>query len=155
MLILLDIDGVMVPAKSWSSPPSLGDGFYIFNSKSVAALNEIISKSHASIILTTSHKYSFTLEKWKSIFNNRGISIKSIDRLPKNTDHLNRLEEITNWFATSEDIEDFVIIDDDKTLNDLPEILKKRLVQTKPLIGLTSSHVYDTLRILDTPLEFV
>jgi len=155
MLILLDIDGVMVPAKSWSSPPALGDGFYVFNSKSVAALNEIITGSQARILLTTSHKFNFTLEKWRSIFNNRGIPIKSIDRLPKNTNHLNRLEEITSWFAASESVEDFVIIDDDKTLNDLPEILKKRLIQTKALIGLNSSHVHESLRILDTPLEFV
>ncbi len=155
MVILLDIDGVMVPAKSWSSPPLLDDGFYMFNSKAVAALNDIILKSNAGILLTTSHKSSFTLDKWKSIFSKRGISVDSIDRLPENTNHLSRLEEITKWFSTAKNIEDFVIIDDDKSLNELPKLLKSRLVQTKPLVGLNSSHVRESLRILETPLELV
>jgi len=153
MLILLDIDGVMVPAKSWSSPPMNDDGFYLFKDSAVIALNEIISQSGANILLTTSHKSSFTLKKWKTLFKNRGIAAKSIDRLPDNTNHLNRLEEITNWFESKKEAEDFVIIDDDKTLNNLPLGLKEKLVQTKPLVGLTSVHVEDSLRILGIPLQ--
>lgn len=155
MLILLDIDGVMVPAKSWTTPPFLKDGFYMFNSKSVEALNEIITKTDATILLTTSHKYSFSLEKWTTLFTNRGIKVKNIDRLPKNTNHISRSEEIINWFSNSKNVQDFVILDDDKSLNNLPELLKKRLVQTLPLIGLTHSHIKDSLNILQTPLELV
>ena len=33
-----------------------------------------------------------------------------------------------------------LIIDDDKSLNDLPEYLKKNLVQTSAQIGLNDSH---------------
>lgn len=155
MLILLDIDGVMIPAKPWSAPPVLADGFSIFKPQSVDALNEILANSNADILLTTSHKGRFSIDQWIDIFNNRGIDIKKIKRLKTNTNHLSRLEEVINWFSSKNDIKDFVIIDDDTSLNNLPEYLKARLVLTKPLIGLTKSHVQDSLKILNTPLELV
>lgn len=43
MIILLDIDGVMVPAKSWQQPDIYPDGFFTFTPHSVAALNRIIA----------------------------------------------------------------------------------------------------------------
>jgi hypothetical protein len=36
--------------------------------------------------------------------------------------------------------EDFVIIDDDKFLNELPDFLTKSLIQTSPYVGLTEEH---------------
>ena len=53
MLILLDIDGVMVPANSWKKPEFLADGFAVFSTKSVQALNKIILETNAGILLTT------------------------------------------------------------------------------------------------------
>ena len=153
MLILLDIDGVMVPAKPWSPPPVLEDGFAMFDSKSVSALNSIIEKSNADILLTTSHKGRFSVNDWKSIFSKRGVSINGIDRLHSDSATMSRLEEISNWFSTGQDVEDFVILDDDKSLNGLSNYLKTRLVLTKPFIGLNSSHVQESLVILNTPLE--
>ena len=155
MLILLDIDGVMVSAKSWSAPPALDDGFYRFNPKSVDALNNILFKCKADILLTTSHKYRFSLEEWINIFNRRGINIKKIDRLARNYNHKDRKEEIINWFSISENVDDFVIIDDDKSLNNLPLYLKSRLVLTKPMIGLNVTHVQDCINILRTPLKLI
>lgn len=153
MAILLDIDGVMVKAKPWSPPPLMVDGFAIFDSISISALNDIITKSKSGIILTTSHKYSYTLEEWHEILERRGIIVYSLERLPKNVNKLSRSEEIQNWFALNNKIENFVILDDDKSLNNLPKVLKDRLVLTKPLIGLNTSHIFDSLRILETPLE--
>jgi hypothetical protein len=155
MLILLDIDGVMLPAKPWSSLPLFEDGFYDFNKKSVAALNKLLLKTEAKIILTTSHKYKFSLKKWVTIFVNRGIHINTIDRLNENTDFQNRASEIKNWLSSNITKEKFVIIDDDKSLNDLPKYIKKHLVQTKPLIGLRSDHVADILKILEEPMQII
>lgn len=42
MLLFLDIDGVMVPAKSWERPALLDDGFPAFSSKTIAALQRLI-----------------------------------------------------------------------------------------------------------------
>jgi hypothetical protein len=47
---------------------------------------------------------------------------------------LSRRVEIEQWIhANSISSNDLVIIDDDKSLNDLPQSLKERLVLTKPL----------------------
>ena len=139
MLFFLDIDGVMVPAKGWKSPEFLNDGFPAFSSKATYTLQNLLSEED-TVMLTTSHKSKFSLEEWRSIFKNRGISIKKIKSLPENFNNLSRKEEIVNWFSINNIDEDFVIIDDDKSLNELPDFLKKNLIQTSPYIGLTEEH---------------
>lgn len=140
MLFFLDIDGVMVPAKGWKSPEILFDGFPAFSSKATITLQNLISEED-TIMLTTSHKAKFGIEEWKSIFKNRGINIKNIKSLPENLNNLSRKDEIVNWFNVNNIDEDFVIIDDDKSLNELPDFLKENLVQTSPYIGLTEEHL--------------
>ncbi|MDR6785266.1 hypothetical protein ABIE26_003965 [Pedobacter africanus] len=138
MLILLDIDGVMVPANSWRRPEFREDGFPAFTSKSVEALNRIISETNADLILTTSHKSKYSLPQWKNIFKNRGIEVKSIKRLTANDANQDRKGEILRWFKKRKSNDgDFVIIDDDKMLNGLPVTLKENLVLTSPSVGLT------------------
>ena len=83
MLFFLDIDGVMVPAKGWKSPEFLNDGFPAFSSKATYTLQNLLSEED-TVMLTTSHKSKFSLEEWRSIFKNRGISIKKIKSLPEN-----------------------------------------------------------------------
>jgi hypothetical protein len=139
MLIFLDIDGVMVPAKGWKSPEFLNDGFPAFSVKATNTLQSLISEN-VTIMLTTSHKAKFSIEEWKSIFKNRGINIEKIKSLPENLKNLSRRDEIVNWFNGNNVDEDFVIIDDDKSLNELPNFLKDNLVQTSPYVGLTEEH---------------
>ena len=61
MLFFLDIDGVMIPAKSWKTPVFLEDGFPMFSSKAALALQSLITQE-VTFILTTSHKAKFTME---------------------------------------------------------------------------------------------
>jgi hypothetical protein len=138
MLIFLDIDGVVVPAKSWETPTLLDDGFYEFTPSSIRVLQSI-SSDDTTIILTTSHKSRYTTNQWVDIFKTRGINIK-IERLD-DIKNLSRKEEIVNWFNTNTTNDKFVIIDDDKSLNDLPPFLKNNLVLTSSLIGLTDEHL--------------
>jgi hypothetical protein len=140
MVILLDIDGVMVPAKSWKTPEFLADGFSAFSNKSVGTLQRLISED-TTVVLTTSHKANFTIEEWKKIFKNRGINIKNLRSLPFNSNNLSRKDEIINWFNNNSVDENFIIIDDDKSLNELPDSLKENWVQTSPYIGLTEEHI--------------
>jgi hypothetical protein len=138
MLIFLDIDGVVVPAKSWETPTLLDDGFYEFTPSSIRVLQSI-SSDDTTIILTTSHKSRYTTNQWVDIFKTRGINTK-IERLD-DIKNLSRKEEIINWFNTNTTNDKFVIIDDDKSLNDLPPFLKNNLVLTSSLIGLTDEHL--------------
>jgi len=149
MLIFLDIDGVMIPAANWKRPEFLDDNFQAFSSKATSALQKILSVKGSTIMLTTSHKSNFTLAQWKKIFVNRGIKISSVKALPENNLRLNRKEEILNWLEHNHIKENFVIIDDDKSLNDLPLFLKKHLVLTQPLIGLTEELADEAIFILN------
>lgn len=138
MLILLDIDGVMVPANSWKKPEFHEDGFPVFTRKSVDALNRIISETNAKVVLTTSHKSKYSILQWKNIFKHRGIQVKTIKRLSENKTNQDRKTEIIKWYSKNGgNQEDFVIIDDDKLLNGLPVSLKESLVLTSPSVGLT------------------
>lgn len=140
MLIFLDIDGVMVPAKSWKRPELLNDGFPAFSSKAVRVLQSLISEG-TTVMLTTSHKSRFTIKAWKSIFEKRGLQITKLKCLKDNTNYLSRKDEILNWFNLNGVNEEFLIIDDDTSLNALPVFLKDNLILTSPLIGLTDSHL--------------
>jgi hypothetical protein len=140
MLIFLDIDGVMIPAKSWKSPEMLDDGFPAFSGAATHALRQLIS-NNVTIMLTTSHKSNFTIQEWVSIFKNRGIEIPALRTLPENKTMINRKDELIRWFNQNPVEEDFLIIDDDSSLNDLPSDLKKYLIQPSPLIGLSEEHL--------------
>ena len=144
MLIFLDIDGVMVPAKSWKSPDLLDDGFPAFSKAACDTLQRIISEND-TIILTTSHKSNFTIQEWKNIFKLRGIEISDLKALPENTCRISRKDELLKWFNLNTIEEGFIIIDDDSSLNDLPLYLKQHLIQTSPYIGLSENHLKEIL----------
>lgn len=151
MLIFLDIDGVMVPAQGWKSPELLNDGFPAFSDKAICALQKLIAED-TIIMLTTSHKSNFSIEAWKGIFRKRGLNIEHIKSLPANVDNLSRKDEIGNWFNSNTPDSDFIIIDDDRSLNGLPGFLKNNLVQTSPYVGLTEEHLTGINAILNKGL---
>ena len=140
MLIFLDIDGVLVPAKGWQSPEMMKDHFPAFSKEAVRVLRDLITEA-VSVILTTSHRAGFSIEEWKAIFKNRGITIANLSTLPNNQENHNRKNEIEHWFRLNTHEERFIIIDDDKSLNDLPDYLKQRLILTNPLVGLREEHL--------------
>lgn len=140
MLIFLDIDGVMVPAKSWEKPKLLVDGFFEFSSAAVGVLQQIITED-TTIMLTTSHKSRYSMEEWKRIFYSRGISVNQIKSLDKSDFSVSRKDEILNWFQFNTIHEEFIIIDDDKSLNSLPPYLKDNLILTSATIGLTENQL--------------
>lgn len=154
MTIFLDIDGVLVPAKSWKSPELMDDGFPAFSNKSISVLKQVIDKS-TIIMLTTSHKYRFSIDEWKMIFLKRGIQLNNVGRLPENTTFLSRRDEIVNWFLKNELQGDFIIIDDDKSLNDLPPDLKEKFVLTSPMIGLSERNLEEIITLKNQKVSLV
>jgi len=148
MLIVLDIDGVMVPATSWEKPEFLNDGFSAFSPRATSGLQKIILETNATIVLSTSHKFKYTLPQWKEMFKQRGIVISGIQRLEDNLTYLTRKEEILNWLNNNTDIKEYVIIDDDKSLNGLPVSIKDKLVLTSPMVGLTDESASLAIEIL-------
>ncbi len=152
MLIFLDIDGVMVPAKGWERPELLDDGFPVFSSRATRVLQNIISDG-TTVMLTTSHKSTYTIDEWKSIFEKRSIKITNLKSIGSNTNNLSRKDEILNWFNFNNVDEDYVIIDDDKSLNGLPVFLKDKLILTSSLVGLNDQHLDEIKSILYKGLQ--
>lgn len=140
MIIFLDIDGVMVPAKGWETHELLDDGFPAFSKSATKILQQFISED-VTILLTTSHKSRFSDDEWCTIFKNRDIDVTAIHSLPANHKNVSRKEEILTWFKQNKLDAKYVIIDDDSSLQDLPTSIKSKLVQTSPYVGLTEEHV--------------
>lgn len=147
MLILLDIDGVMVPTTTWKPTELLSDGFANFSAKATISLQTIINSTGAKIVLTTSHKSRFTKYQWEALFKTRGIDA-TIDVLETNEDNLSRKEEILRWFSKSTISESFVILDDDKSLNGLPDYIKDKTIVTSGTVGLTIDQAKEAIEIL-------
>ena len=142
----------MVPAKGWKSPEMAGDGFPMFSSESVEVINQL-NTTETTILLTTSHKSKYTLTEWKAIFIKRGIRFNQLNCLESSSLALSRREEILNWFKSNQVNQPFIIIDDDKSLNDLPKKIKDNLLLTSPFIGLTQSHLDEIKTILKNQLQ--
>ncbi|HMG08229.1 MAG TPA: HAD domain-containing protein, partial [Mucilaginibacter sp.] len=81
MVILLDIDGVLVTEPSWKKVETDPDGFMLFNKRSAENLAFILSETNAAVVLTTTHRISFNLDKWIEIFASRGLNIHTISKI--------------------------------------------------------------------------
>lgn len=141
MILLLDIDGVMETSPSWKKPEFLEDKFYKFNENSRKNLIEIINKINPEIILTTTHRINYNLMEWNQIFELRGIKVGKISKIndaKKATDIKKRNVEIEEWFSNNRTAE-FLILDDDKSLNELTDNLKNRWIQIDSMLGITES----------------
>lgn len=148
MKILLDFDGVLITAPAWKQAPLHPDGFLMFNECCVKNLNKIITATQANtIVLTTTHRIKYSIIEWKNLFKNRGITISDIEKV----NNCNKLElmpkrkiEIEEW-ADGQAPLNFLILDDDLSLHELPPHIKSRWVKTSPLIGLSEEKVLEAL----------
>lgn len=144
---LLDIDGVMVTTPSWKRVDILDDGFSAFSNSAVESLNKLLIATNATVVLTTSHKSNYNIEEWINIFRRRNVYLKLLERLPENTNYLNRKTEIQEWITQS-GLKRFIIIDDDKSLNDSLVHIKSKLLLTESLIGLNENKTKETFEML-------
>lgn len=151
MTFFLDIDGVMVPIKSWESPIILKDGFPAFSPTATEVLKSVL-KNKDRIIITSSHKDRFNEGEWKQLFAQRGIILNELSRLPSTPVPLSRYHEIMQWFSYNTIDDAWAILDDDSSLNNLPNTLKEHLILTKPMLGLCSEHkdMIEALRCKET-----
>ena len=146
--ILLDIDGVLLKLSPWKSLIPLEDNFYAFESIPVQNLNKILNLN-CQIILISSHRKRFSNIEWKSIFEKRGI-ISEIQILE--TNETLKFNQILDWVGSNSD-KNYVIIDDDKRLSDLPKEIKERFVLVDSYLGLTSDNVEKAINILNIKIQ--
>lgn len=150
MKILLDFDGVMVTTPTWQKVEHLDDGFMAFNESCVEKLVRILFITSADIVLTTTHRIHYHEKDWHQILYNRGVMTDSISKVNQActfTDLSIRCVEVLEWVIANPN-ENYVIIDDDKSLRDLPVEIKARWVETQFHKGLTEECSQQALGIL-------
>jgi hypothetical protein len=156
LTILLDIDGVLVTTPPWKPTEQLSDGFMKFNETATKNLKVLFEEANASIVLTTTHRINFEEDKWKEIFKMRGLDFIKISKLNDKTqlfELLDRATEIKEWVEKYGQNKNYLIIDDDLSINGLPENIKERWVMTKPLLGFDGEALEKALTIIGLHLN--
>lgn len=151
MFILLDIDGVLETTPSWRKPEIAEDGFMKLNTNAVNNLAKIIAATSAAIVLTTTHRINYNVDKWKEIFNSRGIFPAQISIINNKTtlaEMGRRSNEIEAWVTQQLPGTKFVVIDDDLSLNGLPHFIKNKCIITSSMIGLDEDGAKAAIGIL-------
>ena len=134
-LIFLDIDGVL-NKKTTQSPSSC-----VLEEKQLALLAELVKKSRAKIILTSSWRLSSD-EPWREPLLNAGISVTDkTARLNGN----NRQREILLYLTEHGEVDSFVILDDQA--NGFGKLRGNRVL-VDPRTGLTEENIAKALKIL-------
>ncbi|MFD0698031.1 HAD domain-containing protein [Paenibacillus sp. GCM10027628] len=134
-LIFLDIDGVMVTSRHMiQSNKYFG---HEFDPDCISNLQDILHKTDASIVVSSSWREGRTLKQLQSIFEINGIN-KVIGMTPI-IDGAIRGREVKEYLKNTEEsgmkISKFVIIDDEEEMGDL----KTFLIETEFKTGITDN----------------
>lgn len=152
LVILLDFDGVMITTQPWRKLEILEDGFIAFNLNAANNLARIIKETNASIVLTTTHRIRFNTRQWTDLFTKRGLYIKCISLINETqlvSEMKDRATEVKEWIEKNGLNVDYIIIDDDSTLHNLPLKIKQRWVKTDSIIGLDISATNKVLQLVN------
>ena len=173
-LIFLDIDGVM-SHEIWcsSEKPNIGydklpyflkfenlyrTAFRYLADDSMKNLNIIIEKTGANVVISSSHRVSYTIEELQRMFDIRGFKGKIVGKTPSlffmglkgYTKSVPRGNEIKAWMETNKNLInekmskiDYVILDDD---SDMLYWQRNNFIKINPYCGL---NFKDTIQAID------
>lgn len=170
--IFLDIDGVLNNLTWLRSeehlliPKTLDNNsrnpHYWFEPRAVELLNEIIRKTNAHIVVSSSWRIGKSVEQLQNIFREVGIISLPIDKTPRlgfiSTDDgysasVPRGNEIKAWMEMNKDIlgdkmtkVKYVILDDD---GDMLYWQRNNFIHVDPYVGITDLTVRKAIHILN------
>ncbi|WP_299683084.1 HAD domain-containing protein [uncultured Tenacibaculum sp.] len=143
-VLILDLDGVLITTPPWKSDTIHIDGYSDFNQNCVSNLNKLLEYADIEIWLSSTRRLRKTLSEFNQIFRNRKIQKEISGFLPAYENCKNRREEVLR-FLLDYHINDFIILDDDKSLNSLKEEIKQKLILTELTIGFNSEKLKEAL----------
>ena len=129
-VLILDLDGVLITTPLWKADEIDSDGYSKFNKDCVINLNNLLSDYDFEIWLSSTRRTVKKLTEFNQIFKNRNIKRPISGFLPEYPDCKTRKEEIVKFIEEFK-FTDYLIIDDDKSLNELEEIHKEKLILTE------------------------
>jgi hypothetical protein len=141
-IILLDLDGVMITTPSWRKDYIDIDGYSQFNPQTVRNLNKLTSQVNAELWLISARRRGFTLEQFNTFFNFRKIEKELSGMVPVYFEYIPRIEELKS-FLEVEPVDNYLIIDDDTSLDGLED--KRFWVKTHPMIGFGEEKLNEAL----------
>ncbi|MFA5024197.1 MAG: HAD domain-containing protein [Patescibacteria group bacterium] len=144
-VVFLDIDGVLVSFASMHLPneilPLSMQPVDAFDEKCVGRLKNILDKTGAKIVLTSSWRKLFDIAEMIEHFKNHGI-VGIIDCTASLNDH--RGKEIQLWLDENK-VDKFVILDDDDDMLHL----SSDLVKTNWKLGLEDNDMELAIEMLN------
>lgn len=141
-IIFLDIDGVLNSANWMLREQESGRDpqwslFNNFDLEAIAVLNEVVEKTQAKVVISSSWRIIHPLEHIVALLKKHDFKGEVIGKTPSRTEiHHKRGNEIQEWLDAHPEAQQFVIIDDDSDM----EHLMPKLVQTTWQDGLKAHH---------------
>ena len=175
-VIFLDVDGVLNTSETYEVVAKIfketGIEELDIDTFRLEYLKKIIEKTNAKIVLSASCRNSFVKEnnkiipiseKGEKIYNllsSYGIEIYDIT--PSNYDPKNREITVKEWLSNNDDIDSFIIIDDEPNMfNELLDRLIKTskvkddemLINMDDCVGLCEHHINIAINMLKSKIK--
>lgn len=147
LTVILDLDGVLITTPPWKADAIHTDGYSDFNADCVANFNTLLHGVDAEVWLISMRRKTKTLAEMQTIFANRGIVAPLVGMVPVYDEDMKRNHE-TVRFIRENNLEHYLIIDDNTVLRQLPRVMKTRLVQTNYLLGFNGEKLEEARRLL-------
>lgn len=147
LTIILDLDGVLITTPNWKPDEIDTDGYSKFNENCITHLNKLLDSWTCEIFLSSSRRTSKSIHDFNQIFEHRKITNPIKEFIPIYKNCKNRKEELLQ-FIKDRNISNFLILDDDKSLNDLPSNHKNRLVLTELHKGFNNDKLIEAMKKL-------
>ncbi|GAB5416196.1 MAG: hypothetical protein Crog4KO_12200 [Crocinitomicaceae bacterium] len=149
LTIILDLDGVLITTPPWKPDQMDSDGYSLFNKSCVENLNKLLDHVDAELWLSSTRRTVKTLSEFNQIFKHRGINGSIKGFLPEYENCFSRKEEVLK-FIEEHKCKNYLIIDDDKSLDDLDDSIKQRLIRTELLNGFRDVELQRALNIIES-----
>lgn len=144
-VIILDLDGVLITTPPWRRDELDIDNYSKFNEIAIANFNMLKNDLNFELWLISDRRRGKTLEQFNEIFKNRNIN-KQLDGMVPMYGYISRREELQKFISENK-IENYIIIDDDSSLDELED--KDFWIKTKSLTGFGKEELNESkLKIL-------
>jgi hypothetical protein len=116
----------------------------------VQLLNQLIEKTGAKVVLSSTWRLRYTLEEMNDMLKSRGATFEVTDKTPAKMSWRLRGNEVKEYLDDLKECEDivpeaFVILDD---IDEFPKF-RKQFIHTPEKTGLTEKHVERAIEILN------
>lgn len=150
-IIFLDFDGVVNSRETITRNHAKGEKFGDYDRPDeslVSNINLILQNTDAMIVISSTWRLHGIMH-CKEALHKAGLLPNRVLGITPSIYNANRGQEIQVWLNTcGEDIESFVILDDD---SDMDELLTK-LIHVDSRVGLTLENALKAIEILEKPI---